>query len=698
MTTSGKTKWLVRLVASAAVSAFMVAVLLRQLPGAQGEQTASVLNVLGHIVWSWIAIYLVLQVSQTVFRAIRYGVLLRAAGEPEVPGFFHLLLVTMTRNMFVDMVPARAGELLYIGLLNRGYRVSGQSCLSSLAISFIFDFIALGMVFVLLLGWHLLHAAWQPLYAVAGVAFLSAPAVALVALFRMPRPLLEWAEARLAGRMRPAWSTKLIAFAHRVVDAMETTQRSGTMGRTLLLSMAVRSCKYVGLFAAFKAVTVLNFPAMADASLLQVLTALLSSEAAASLPLPSFMSFGTYEAGGAAAWTALGFPAATAAVATLAFHICSQIVDYSLGGIGLLLFTLVGGRPVAASEQAPASAGRRKVVLAATFVVLFLCVLLAAWQYRKFSKLGSIKPPGSGRALRVAPDVLADSKRLLEGRIGFVVWSSNREGNHDLWMMDLVSGRTRRLTTNPHVDTFPRISPDGKRILFARSREPWVPQRNEIPWDAWMLDIGTGAELRLAEFAYSPTWIMDDSILFQRRGTQVVERVLSTGVERVRLSSGTGDIPGGTLLQTPSFNPANGSLVTTLRGAARTTALITREAEVKAIDRGCQHHWTPDGTWILGVKPGGRLKNHICQIDPSTLKASTLFDADGDYSHEYFPRMSADGRFLVYGASKGAHEHDAADYEIFLWKVGTEFKSALRLTYHTGNDCWPDIHLQPSGP
>jgi hypothetical protein len=50
---------------------------------------------------------------------------------------------------------------------------------------------------------------------------------------------------------------------------------------------------------------------------------------------------------------------------------------------------------------------------------------------------------------------------------------------------------------------------------------------------------------------------------------------------------------------------------------------------------------------------------------------------------------------MVLGASAGGHEHDTADYEIFLWKTGAPAAAAARLTFHTGNDCWPDVWLEP---
>jgi hypothetical protein len=72
-------------------------------------------------------------------------------------------------------------------------------------------------------------------------------------------------------------------------------------------------------------------------------------------------------------------------------------------------------------------------------------------------------------------------------------------------------------------------------------------------------------------------------------------------------------------------------------------------------------------------------------------------DLPGRRSHEYFPRLSRDGKWMVWGATQRGHDHDIADYEIYLWEVGTPADSAVRLTFHSGNDRWPDIHLDGEG-
>ena len=88
------------------------------------------------------------------------------------------------------------------------------------------------------------------------------------------------------------------------------------------------------------------------------------------------------------------------------------------------------------------------------------------------------------------------------------------------------------------------------------------------------------------------------------------------------------------------------------------------------------------------------MENRLYRQIPGKDMVKPWLDLPAPYSHEYFPKLNREGRYLVLGASAGGHEHDVADYEIFLWPVGESADQALRLTFHSGNDNWPDIFIE----
>jgi len=109
----------------------------------------SLLQLLQNTVLSGVGGYFVLNFIGLILRTFRYHILIKATGEKNTPTILHLGAVTGVRNMMVDLLPARIGELIYVALLNRGYQVSASNCLSSLSIAVVFDFIALGTIILL---------------------------------------------------------------------------------------------------------------------------------------------------------------------------------------------------------------------------------------------------------------------------------------------------------------------------------------------------------------------------------------------------------------------------------------------------------------------------------------------------------------------------------------------------------------------
>ena len=290
---------------------------------------------------------------------------------------------------------------------------------------------------------------------------------------------------------------------------------------------------------------------------------------------------------------------------------------------------------------------------------------------------------------------------------GLVVWSSNRGGNHELYLLDLRGPMIRRLTHDSRVDFFPRVSPEGRRVLFLRSQREAVSFREEGAWDVMLINAdGTGEE-RLLRGGYHPTWADQGKAVVFQRGHELWRLDLATRVQRLVLDGGR-EFPGVEEIGDFELSHDGRQLAFSLRGrfdgafglrgdfsGAVTLDLEGRRLAVLTREQACQTTWAPDDRRVLWVETGGSGGTRIMTGSPDGSGRRVFMDLPGAYSHEYFPKLSNDGRWLVWGAAAEGHEHDRADYEIFVWEIGTPWERAIRLTHHTGNDQWPDLWIRP---
>ena len=173
---------------------------------------------------------------------------------------------------------------------------------------------------------------------------------------------------------------------------------------------------------------------------------------------------------------------------------------------------------------------------------------------------------------------------------------------------------------------------------------------------------------------------------------------LGSGKERKVFSAADPPVKGN-ILQTPELCRENPNLLAvTADGAADGSAVVDlKTGRLARLGPGCEITFLPGCQKVVWMENGGRQKTRVMISGLDKPKPRTLLDLPGKFSHEYFPRASRDGRWLVFGASSGGHEHDIADYEIFLWRRGDPAQKAVRLTRNKGNDRWPDIYLEAGG-
>ncbi|MYE88070.1 hypothetical protein F4X33_03645 [Candidatus Poribacteria bacterium] len=85
-----------------------------------------------------------------------------------------------------------------------------------------------------------------------------------------------------------------------------------------------------------------------------------------------------------------------------------------------------------------------------------------------------------------------------------IAFTSDREGNSEIYVMDTDGQNPQRLTDDPAVDHSPSWSPDGKRIAFVSDREG--------DEDIYVMDIDGGNRRKLTQHRRgdgSPSWSPD---------------------------------------------------------------------------------------------------------------------------------------------------------------------------------------------
>lgn len=311
-----------RIVVAVAVSASILAYLFT----AQGVDPRDVGAMVTAISWRGLAGFLLVSLAALLLRAGRYWLLL----ERRAP-FGSLLLVTLVRNLFVDLVPMRAGAAAsYLYLVTQRLGLPAEAAVASFALSFVLDTLALAPLLVLAVLFAG-TAPVPPVWLVAGsLVVFAGSLVGLVLL----APVLRGA-AGLAGRLpgRLARAAGPLAGAATEVRTLEGRR---VLVPALGLSLLLRLAKYGAYYCLLQALLVGQGQPWGSLNFVRVFLAIAGAEMAASLPLPTIASLGPYEAAGAlgfAYWLGLGKELAT--LAATAFHGLSQIHDYGLGLLGL---------------------------------------------------------------------------------------------------------------------------------------------------------------------------------------------------------------------------------------------------------------------------------------------------------------------------------------------------------------------------
>ena len=338
-------RWLVRWVIPLLISGGILVYLFTT----QGVDPWALVPLVRNIWLPGLAAYVVVSAVGVVLRALRYRLLLGRS-----VGLWPLVLVTAVRNMAVDLVPARAGAAAsYLYLVTARLGLPLEAGVASFALSFILDTLAVAPLLVV----ALLVVGNAPLSSTGLVVGSLVILVGSVAALWILAPLLRLG-ASVADRL-PDPVRRLAPLLGAAAAEVESRERTHVLLPALGLSLLLRLAKYGAYYCLLQALLVSRDESWESSSFLRVFLSVAGAEVAASLPLPTLMSLGPYEAAGAAGLTYwLGLPRELATLAVTAFHGLSQVHDYALGLLAWI-WIMVVRPPLARESSADRLAGLR---------------------------------------------------------------------------------------------------------------------------------------------------------------------------------------------------------------------------------------------------------------------------------------------------------------------------------------------------
>jgi uncharacterized membrane protein YbhN (UPF0104 family) len=433
--------WIISLIVTIAIFSFLLT----------RVSFAEVLNLIQGLSRSWIVLFLLFSLAMSVFRTWRYQLLLGVSGHavPQLPLFF----ITLVRNLFSDLLPARLGTLVYIYLVRTRLGVPMAPVLSSFAHAFLFDIIALAL---LILPAIILAGLGNN----SGLVLIGAGiALALLSIaFLLILPKFCDLCSAVLGRsaiLPLEWQSTLNRLINETGRQLRHTRASGCYWRILALSFGVRCCKYTASFMLFLGLVLPLGFAVGDFPPAKVFLGLCSAELAASLPISGIAGFGAYEGAWALVFQLLGYSEHLAITSSISHHLITQVYGYSLGGVAMLLLLLPGMRNQEMQTMRPLLPST--LLFWGRFTIFSILVVYSGFL---------LFPVDFGGTAQVPPQKQSAGllQQLPEGLTGKIVY----EHDGGIFLGDIREAQHHRLAPSGR---YPRWSPDGTLVAFIDGKQ-----------------------------------------------------------------------------------------------------------------------------------------------------------------------------------------------------------------------------------
>jgi Tol biopolymer transport system component len=252
---------------------------------------------------------------------------------------------------------------------------------------------------------------------------------------------------------------------------------------------------------------------------------------------------------------------------------------------------------------------------------------------------------------------------------GELLFVSDRDGNEEIYMMDLDGRNQTRLTQNPGRDIDPQWSPDGTKIAFLSRRE------NKRGLYVMNIDgsqqklLTSSVVFRAGEFSWSPdsTQLAYSSFIDGYSDISVIhingsmDRNLTTTATTAKEERGPSWSPDGTKI---AFYREYQYFIMNPDGSDKTSVLHSSDLNWS------QPHWSPDGLSLLVST-----SDEIFSVNKNT---DVVVQLTNNLNYDASPAASPDGTKIAFVSSRSQGSH-----EIFLMSANGDPVEQISNIYDT---------------